>query len=800
MKKVSIFLMICIAVGLNSFAQTATGSLTGKVITSEGIPAADVTVLLNKRGTITDEAGNFVFKKISAGSYELQISLVGYETLTQEITITTGKTENVSLQLKLSGRQLQEVVIKSGRGDYKVTRPSSSLRLQTPLLELPQNIQVVTGKLIADQQIFDMLEGITRNVSGVTRSEHWDNYANITMRGQQIGSFRNGMNVQMPWGPLVEDMSMVDRVEFVKGPAGFMLANGEPTGFYNVVTKKPTGITKGEASFTMGSFDTYRSALDLDGKLSKDGKLLYRLNLMGQFKGSHRDFDYTNRYSIVPVITYHVDDNTSITAEYTYQSMRMALIGAAYLFTAKGYGDLPRNSTLAEPNLEPTDIKDHSIFLTLNHKINDKWKFTSQLAYLKYDQHGSSNWPSSVMQDGTVNRNIGLWDAASEAKLGQLFLNGQVSTGLVNHAILAGLDMGNKNYIADWNQSADIVGYEYDQNGDYVPAPFNIYNPVHGNIPQTALPSFDRSKPLRARANGNIIGESYSSLYVQDELRFLRNKIRLTLAARYTNIKQHAYGTYSKDDQFTPRAGLSVSLDKNTSVYALYDQAFVPQQGYDSLQKPLVPVTGNNIEGGIKRDWFGGKWNTTVSVFQIIRNNVVSSVPGPVYKAVQTGQTKTTGVEFDLRGEIARGLNLTFNYAYTKAEVSKDEDAAKIGGSVPGSGFAEQVSNTWLSYKLTRGKAEGLGLALGYQWQGDRNAWDWGANTSAAQLPDYFRMDGALSWQNNKYHIALNVNNLLDKYLFLGAPYELDGNAATTEYYYQVEPGTNFRLTIAYKF
>src|SRR5690606_7262271 len=110
---------------------------------------------------------------------------------------------------------------------------------------------------------------------------------------------------------------------------------------------------------------------------SEDGKLLYRLNLMGQLKGSHRDFDYNNRYSIVPVITYNVDDKTSITAEYTYQYMRMALVGSAYVFSPKGYGDLPRNFSLLEPNLAPTDIKDHSIFLTLNHKLSDNWKFTT---------------------------------------------------------------------------------------------------------------------------------------------------------------------------------------------------------------------------------------------------------------------------------------------------------------------------------------------------------------------------------------------------------------------------------------
>ncbi len=70
----------------------------------------------------------------------------------------------------------------------------------------------------------------------------------------RLPPFRNGMNVKMPWGPLLEDMSMVERIEFVKGPASFMLANGEPTGFYNIVTKKPTGITKGEATIYTWKF------------------------------------------------------------------------------------------------------------------------------------------------------------------------------------------------------------------------------------------------------------------------------------------------------------------------------------------------------------------------------------------------------------------------------------------------------------------------------------------------------------------------------------------------------------------
>jgi len=136
-----------------------------------------------------------------------------------------------------TGQELKEVIVTANPSKYVADYPSISLRLKTPVLNIPQNIQIVTKQVLQDQQIFDILEGVTRNVSGARRMEHWDNYALIFMRGSQIAAYRNGMNVTMSWGPQPEDMGMVERIEFVKGPAGFMLSNGEPSGFYNVVTK-----------------------------------------------------------------------------------------------------------------------------------------------------------------------------------------------------------------------------------------------------------------------------------------------------------------------------------------------------------------------------------------------------------------------------------------------------------------------------------------------------------------------------------------------------------------------------------
>ncbi len=382
-------------------------------------------------------------------------------------------------------------------------------------------------------------------------------------------------------------------------------------------------------------------------------------------------------------------------------------------------------------------------------------------------------------------RSVGIWDAANESKFGQVFLNGNIQTGPVHHRILAGLDLGDKAYMADWGQS-----HALDTDESY----FNIYNPVHG-APANGYPVFDRSRSLRQRAGSNIINQSFAGLYVQDEIGFFENRLRLTLAGRYTYVKESSYGTVVDAKRFSPRIGLSASIDKNTTAYALFDQSFVPQSGLLRNGEKPKPITGNNIELGLKRDWLDGQWNTTLSVYRILKNNQLVADPDTTNNrnniySLQLGQSRAWGVEFDLRGEITRGLSLILNYAYTDSRITKDINPVNIDKLVPG--FAKHVANGWLSYRIPEGALKGLGFSGGFSYQKDRSTWAWDA-TNQKNLPDYFRLDGGLSWQSDRMTVAVNVFNILDKYLYSGAPY-------ATFYYYQAEPPRNFRASIAYRF
>jgi iron complex outermembrane receptor protein len=778
-----VLVLVLIFSFLASVAQSGKGTLKGTISTADKKPGEGVTVVLQpvNRTVLADNKGNYSFTGLEAGEYTLQLSMVSYEDIIRTIQLGAGETRTEDVQLNLSNRELNEVVVIGNKNSFKTNRVSNSLRLGSSLLETPQNIQVVTSKLINDQQIFDMLEGVTRNVSGASRVEHWDNYARITMRGSNVGAFRNGMNVSTTWGPLTEDISMVERIEFVKGPAGFMLSNGDPAGFYNVVTKKPSGRNKGEVSMSLGSFDLYRATADLDGKLTENGKLLYRINVMGQMKGSHRQFDFNNRYSIVPVLKYLIDDRTSVTLEYTHQYSEVNLIGSNYLFSKRGYADQPRTMTLAESRMPATKMLDRSLLAIFDHKLNDNWKLTAQAAYFNYNQEGASLWAAGFdpANDSLLQRSMSSWDVLGTSKMGQLFLNGQEQTGSVSHKFLLGLDMSNKEYFHDWNQYA-MLG---------LPT-FNVYKPVYG---QGAILEVDRSKSIRER--GVRYYNGYSGYYLQDELGFMDDKLRLTLAGRITQLKTgDVYSGDFKRSKFTPRVGLSYSIDANTAAYALVDQSFMENYGVDESGRVFDPVTGTNMELGIKRDWMNGKWNSALTVYQIKRDNVLAADPTKPNPAggffnTETKQ-ETKGVEVDIKGQLVKGLDVIINYAFTEAKVIDHPEKAVIGTQVAGS--SRHIQNAWLNYRLDRGKLAGFGISMGYQYQAKRSPW-FVFDGTANSLPDYFRMDGSISYQRKNIGFNLVVNNILNKYLYSGAPY-------ADYFYWQAEPGTNVRFTVGYKF
>ncbi|UEG54155.1 TonB-dependent receptor [Mucilaginibacter daejeonensis] len=781
------------------------GGIRGRITTSDGSVAPKVSVKLKgtRYGTVTNEDGEYHVKKVPEGDYVMVVSAVGLQANEKAVHVVGRKTVIVDFSLTESQAQLAVVEVNSNKNKYKVNRPSNSLRLQSPIIEVPQNIQIVTSQLMADQLVFDVVDGITRNVSGATRLGHWDaQYANIFMRGTNIPAFRNGMNQKMPWGPLADDAATIDRVEFVKGPAGFMMANGEPGGIYNIVTKKPTGMDRSSISLSGGGYNLGRVAADLDGKITKDGRLLYRLNVAAQTKGSYNKYNYTDKYVIAPVISYKIDSNTTVTAEYTTQHVEAQALGT-YGFSPKGFADTDPSFFLGDPALDPAKLYDHNVTLYFNHRLGSGWQINAQAAYVRYGLDGGTPWPSTIAPNGDMRRYLNISEELAINKNAQVSIFGDLVTGPVVHRILTGIDMGNLKTWGDFS-SVTLNDLQLENN-----ATFNIYNPVYG-IPFKNIPFFDRSRSIQNRSGSNVYATNltYTGAYLQDELRMLEGKLRLTLAGRFTRAitvgKTNL--TQLSDNVFSPRVGLSYSILKDLSAYTLYDQAFLPQAGQNWAGEPFKPVRGNNIEFGLKKDWLDGKWNTTFAAYRIIKKNVLTPDLDPAHLRVnpnaqiQLGETRSQGIELDINGEITRNLNLVLNYAYTDAKVTKDNRNILVGRRTPNS--VKHITNGWLYYRFRRDGSllNGFGLNGGYQIQLGRYA---GSTAAPLSLPAYYRFDAGASYEKGRITISALVNNLLDRRLLTQGSYtQLSAPTATSVSYYTYiyDMPRNARVTIAYRF
>lgn len=691
----------------------------------------------------------------------------------------------------IKSNDIEEVVV-NGRyyQKYKLNEVSGSLRLQTPLIELPQNVQSISGQVLADQITLNMSEGIVRNVSGARKVEHWDNvYSNVFMRGASIATYMNGMNVSSTWGPINPDASIIDRIEFVKGPAGFMGSMGDPAGFYNVVTKKPTGKFANSVRFTTGSYNLFRGEADLDGVIVKDGVLDYRLNLMGSSNKSWSENDKTSKIIIAPSITFRPTKTTTFTAQYNYQYLKFNQPGA-YLMSNDGYASLNVHTNFNDPNFKKTEVKDQSLFLSLDQKLFKDWVWSTQYAYMDMNYDGGSWWGGFYGSDPNIlSRSLSNWQALGKNNLFQTYVRGSLQTGNITHKIIAGFDYGNRKYQADFSYLGD--GGSID-----------IHNIVYGVNPNTLPP--ESAYYLNRNADYyNDQGVKYTSYYAQDQIEMFNNKLRITLAGRYTSGT--TFSGYPNLDpikadqagEFTPRVGASYSIKDDFSVYGIFDKTFVPQSAIGINGSSITdPLKGQNLEFGVKKDWLGGKWNSTFAVYEIRRKNILvagnsNDNNGNAFM-IPTGEQRARGFEADIKGEIVKGLNIVVNYAYTDAKTIKDTDASRIGVQSPGN--AKNVQNTWLSYRFEHGNLKGFGISAGYQYQGGRQSWFGTTAKYDQSLEDYFDTNFGISYVAKKFDVNLLLNNVLNRKLYSG--YRSDDGS----YAWIYNAPRNWRLSIGYKF
>lgn len=256
MNKFVFFVLLCCCVTLTAISQDNTGTIKGVVLNADGKPATAASVLLTaKQVTVTTDAqGAFTLANLQPGSYELVITLVGHEPVTQIVKVSAGKTTKPGIRLKIANKQLQQVTV-TGKSDLRAVKDQAytvtavdATRLHNTTRDINQVLNHTTGVKIREEG------GLGSNYS----------FSLNGFTGKQVKFFLDGMPMDNFGSSLSLNnlpINMAERIEVYKGVVPVMLGSDALGGAVNVVTNQK--IKKYlDASYSIGSFNTHRISIN----------------------------------------------------------------------------------------------------------------------------------------------------------------------------------------------------------------------------------------------------------------------------------------------------------------------------------------------------------------------------------------------------------------------------------------------------------------------------------------------------------------------------------------------------------
>ncbi|MEA5605577.1 TonB-dependent siderophore receptor [Nostoc sp. UHCC 0252] len=658
-----------------------------------------------------------------------------------------------------------ELVVTGEEDGYRVSNTSTGTKTDTPLRDIPQSIQVVPQEVLRDQQV-TRLEDALRNIAGVNQSFNFGPLAFYSIRGFDVTEtnlLRDGLIDTL--AGQVSELSSIERVEVLKGPASVLFGLGNPGGSINLISKRPLPDPFYAVEATIGSYSFYRGAVDLSGPLNDSKTALYRLNLAYRNSGSFVDFFNGESFNISPVISVALGEKTNLTLEAEYITTRDTIASGVPVIGSilpNPNGKVSRNLNLTEPS----DSFEQTIFrlgYRLDHKFSENWSINNAFRFAfrdlyqrRTDSRGldedNSTWLRSASESSSENRNYAM----------STNLIGKFATGSIQHQLLFGFDL---NRFDNYNPVTP----------NFEAASINIFNPVYGQ-PRGSNILFSEG----FRQQTNSLG-----IYLQDQVA-LTDNLKILLGGRFDVIDRKYEDLVSNtessgtDSAFSPRFGIVYQPIPAISLYTSYTSSFTPPGGsyFFGVDSSFEPERGNQYEIGVKAD-LNDRLSATLALFDLTRTNVTTEDPNRQGFSIQVGEQNSQGVELNLAGEILPGWNIFAGYAYIDARITKDNTLT------PGnrlSNSANHSFNLWTSYEIQKGNLQGLGAGIGLFFVGDRANFD-----NTYEVPSYFRTDASIFYKQDRFRAALNFKNLFDidyfesslgNRVYYGQPFTVQGTVS----------------------
>jgi hypothetical protein len=703
MKRI-LFTINIFALSFTSFAQ---GIITGKTFDENKKALTGAHILLKETGTvnIVDAVGNFRINNIPEGTYTIQVSFIGYETISQVVDVMDGSTTFVETKMKAGNIELGDLVVSSSAQQPFNTLTPVDIQLR-PTNTSQDILRIVPGLFIAQhagggkaEQIFlrgfDIDHGTDLNleVDGLP----------VNMVSHAHGQGYSDLHFVIP--------ELINYVDFNKGPYFADRGDFTTAGFVDFQTKNV--LEDNFAKVEGGQFGTFRTAVGIN-LFSKEherttgyiGTEFYRTD---GFVESPQDF---NRFNITTKISTRLKNNDNLTAGASFFKSKWDASGQIPT-RAVNAGLITRFGSI--DNSEGGETSRLNLFLKHNHQFQNGDYFKQQAYAVHYGFDLFSNF--TFYLNDPLNG-----DQIRQEESRMIY-------GYKSNYTTSGLFLG-KELISDIG-----VGLRLDDVNDVS---------LSRAVKRSFLIYAQRGHVQEANINGYI-----SETLVLSELWSLNAALRFDyFNFRYDNKLTATENTVGKGIA-SPKLNINYQLNQNTQLYLKTGLGF-----HSNDARVVTEQTSNEILPRAYGVDLGINTKITERLFvhaaiwglDLDQEFIYVGDEGIVEPS---GRTRRAGLDLSLRYEIITGLFLDGDLNLTKP---KARDEAEGQDYVPLAPTFSSIGG--ISYEMKNG----FNGTLRYRYIGDR-----AANEDKSVIAEgYFLADAVVNYRKEKFEVGLSAENLFD--------------------------------------
>lgn len=586
----------------------------------------------------------------------------------------------------------------SGVTGYTARVSPTATKTNTPLIETPQSVSVITREQLNDRNVQDVnqalayVPGTSTNVFGF--DPRFDGFYIRGFDATYNGIFRDGLR-QSAVGlavPRIEPYG-TEALTILRGPSSGLYGLGSPGGIVDITTKRPVFVPFGEVWFQAGNYDRFQGNFDFGGPVEgSDGTMAYRLTGIVRQSDTFLPGATDDRVNIAPAFTWKPSADTTLTILTEFQNSRLP--GTAAFYNAPGFQ--VTRLYQGDPGFNAFTQQQYRIGYAFEHKFTNDLIFRQNFRY--YGVEGDFPYTQINSITGlTAQRSGGLFRENLQSVALDNQLEGHFVTGPVAHTVVGGVD-----YIHyDWTRrfgfpdvpDLDLTGVTNFRNFRY-----------RTFIPRPALTS------------GATQSQDQIGVYLQEQAKW--DRFVLTLTGRHDWVSQSTTsfanlgpvtGSTQNDSAFSYRLGLNYLLTPDFVPYASYATTFSPQLGTDANGRPFKSATGDQIEAGVKLAIPNTNITGSFSGFDIVQSSILRQDPNNFANQVATGSIESKGFEAEMTANFAPGTNLTLAFTHlnvrflrqtsfvTQAPIDGNALSGIPGNTVSAFGTYQFPPGSWLS-------------------------------------------------------------------------------------------------------